>query len=446
MRAPFICMLFFLFANMAIKGQVYNMIDNPSFSTGFLSSHPGGLNESYNYRIKLFLPSVGIGYSQNGPSLYDLIKKDAAGDFFINFTQEENLEDLNPYRASLTVNTIGLAVNWKSWNFSIGHAARIIGHLNFPRQTYSLLKDGNAPFIGEEISVGVALQASSFNQYMLGASYGTDIFRIGICGKLLVGSQDVSTEEFGVRLFTDDDIYQLRFNNNYIINTSSLFTFNDLEDFSFDLDRTFINTLFSNNVGFGFDIGMSFKVSENTTVGASIYDVGKIIWKEEATNYNSKGGFSFDGLDIASYIGSETVVELRDSLLNLLKFEETNNSYDSKLPLQFNVSVVHTLNDKLDVEAAFNLATINGSSAYNFRVGALYQFNSYSHLGASYSYNQFEILNLGLSIVSKLGPVQVFARTDNILGVFQPIKNGYTNGYLGINLLFGTPEPLESPL
>lgn len=445
MRNSFIYTLCFVFLAVIGNGQVYNIIDNPSFSTGFLSAHPGGLDEDYNYRFKVFLPSVSIGFSQNGPSLYDLIKKDAAGDYFINFSQGDNLEDFNPYRASLSVSTIGFAMNWKNWNFSLGHATRILGHLNFPRDTYSLLKDGNAPFIGQEVSVGVAMQATSFNQYMLGASYGTDIFRIGFRGKLLMGSQDVSTEEFGVRLFTDDDIYQLRFNNNYIINSSSLFTYNDLEDYSFEVDRTVINTLFTRNVGFAFDVGMSFKVAESSTIGVAIYDVGKITWKEDVNNYNSKGGFSFDGLDIANYIGSESVVELRDSLLNLLEFEETNEAYSSKLPLQFNVSLVHSINDQLDLDAAFNLSTINGYSAYNFRVGALYQLSDIAHLGLSYSYNQFEILNLGLSAIGKFGPVQVFARTDNLIGVFQPIKNGYTNGFIGVNLLFGTPEPLESP-
>jgi len=435
-----ICLSFAL----SLSGQVYNMIDNPSFSTGFSSAQPGGLEQQYPYRFKVFLPSVSIGFSQNGPSLFDLIKQDASGDYFVNFTQDENLENNNPYRASLLANTIGFSLNWKNFNFSIGHAARIFSHLNFPRDTYTLLQDGNAPFIGQEVSVGVALQATSFNQYALGVSYGTDVFRIGVRGKLLSGNQDVSTEEFGVRLFTDDDIYQLRFNNNYIINSSSLFTFNDLDDFNFDFDRTVINTLFTNNIGYSFDVGLSFVVADNSIIGVSIYDVGKITWKENATNYKSKGGFSFDGLDIADYIGNETVVELRDSLLNLLKFEETNESYSSRLPLQFNVSLSHSLNEYLDLDAAFNLSTINGSSAYNFRIGILYGLNDFSQIGVAYSYNQFEILNVGLSAIAKLGPVQLFARTDNILGVFQPIKNGYTNGFVGINLLFGTPDPIES--
>lgn len=444
MRNLLICFVCILVLSVKMEAQVYNMIDNPSFSTGFMSSQPAGMEEKYPYRIKVFLPSASIGFSQNGPSLFDLIKQDAAGDYFINFTQDDNLEAENPYRSSVALNTIGLALNWRSWNFSVGHTARIIGHLNFPQDTYTLLQDGNAPFIGEEVSVGVALQGTSFNQYALGVSYGNDNFRIGVQGKLLAGSQDVSTQEFGVRLFTDDDIYQLRFNNSYIINTSSLFTFNDIEDFNFDFDRTIVNTLFTNNLGYGLDVGMNFKVAENTTFGVSIYDIGQITWKEEPTNYVSKGGFSFDGLDIAEYIGNETVVELRDSLLNLLKFEETNESYTSKLPLQFNISFLHTLNDNIDIDAAFNLSTINGFSSYNLRLGALYKMNDLTHLGVSYSYNQFEILNIGLSAITQLGPIQLFARTDNILGVFHPIKNGYTNGFIGLNLLFGTPEPIES--
>lgn len=424
--------------------QVYHIIDSPGYSTGFTSAQPGSLEEDYPYRFKIFLPSLAIGFSQNGPSLYDLIKKDANGDYLINFTQEENLEDENPYRGSTTVTTFGFAANYKNWNISIGHSARIIGNLNFPRETYTLLKDGNANLIGQQVSVGVALQGTSFNQYALGVSYGTSAARLGIRAKFLTGSQDVSTEEFGVRLLTDDDIYQLKFTNSYIINSSSLFTYNDLEDFSFDFDQNVINTLFTKNIGLGFDIGMSFKISDETVVAVSVHDIGKINWKTNVANYSSKGGFSFDGLDIADYIGNESVVELRDSLLNLLKFEETQESYSSSLPTQFNISATHHLNNQLDLDAAFNLASFNGFSYYNLRVGAFYKLNTIARLGVSYSYNQQEILNLGLSGVFKFGPLQVFARTDNLLGVLQPIKNGYTNGFIGINLLFGSPDEIES--
>ena len=444
MIVRFLFLLTLLFSSSRSYGQVYHLIDNPGFSTGFTSAQPAGLEEDYPYRFKVFLPSLAIGFSQNGPSLYDLIKKDASGDHFINFTQDDNLEDQNPYRASTTVTTFGFAINLKNWNFSIGHSARIIGNLNFPRETYTLLKDGNANLIGQEVSVGVALQGTSFNQYAVGVSYGTNAARIGVRAKFLTGSQDVSTEEFGVRLFTDDDIYQLRFTNNYIINTSSLFTFNDLEDFSFDLDRNLVNTLFTKNIGVGFDIGMSFKISDETMIGVSVYDIGKINWTTDVTNYRSKGGFSFDGLDIADYIGNESVVELRDSLLNLLEFEETQESYSSSLPTQFNISLLHHLNDQLDLDAAFNLASFNGFSYYNLRLGAFYKLNDLVRLGASYSYNQQEILNLGLSGVFKLGPVQIFARTDNLLGVINPIKNGYTNGFIGLNLLFGSPDEIIS--
>jgi len=424
--------------------QVYHLIDNPGYSTGFTSAQPGGLEEDYPYRFKIFLPSFAVGFSQNGPSLYDLVKRETNGDYLINFSQEENLEDRNPYRASTTASTFGFAINLKNWNFSVGHSGRAIGNLNFPRETYTLLKDGNAELIGQEVSVGLALQATSFNQYAVGVSYGTSAARLGFRAKLLTGSQDVSTEEYSVRLFTDDDIYQLRFTNNYIINTTSLFTFSDLEDFSFDFDNNVINTLFTRNIGFGIDIGMSFKVSEETMIAVSVYDIGKINWNSDVTNYRSKGGFSFDGLDIADYIGNESVVELRDSLLNLLEFEETQEDYSSSLPTQFNISLLHHLNDQLDLDAAFNLASLNGFSYYNVRLGAFYKFNSIARLGISYSYNQQEIINLGLSSVFKFGPVQLFARTDNLLGVIQPLKNGYTNGFIGINLLFGSPDEIIS--
>lgn len=440
--------LFFSMILISLGGnlfsQVYNLIDNPSYSTGYTSAQPGGLEEDYPYRYKIYLPSLAIGFSQNGPSLYDLIKQDASGDYFINFTQDENLEDQNPYRGSMTISTFGFSMNYKNWNFNLGHSARVIGNLNFPRETYTLLKDGNAKFIGQEVSVGVALQATSFNQYALGVSYGTSAARVGVRAKFLTGSQDVSTDEFGVRLLTDDDIYQLRFSNNYIINSSALFTYNDLEDFSFDFDRNVVNTLFTSNIGLGFDIGMSFKISDESIVAVSVYDIGKINWKSNVTNYRSKGGFSFDGLDIAEYIGNESVVELRDSLLNLLEFEETQENYSSSLPTQFNISFLHHLNDMLDLDAAFNLASFNGFSYYNLRVGAFYKLNEVVRLGASYSYNQQEILNLGLSGVFKFGPLQIFARTDNVLGVINPIKSGYTNGFIGLNLLFGTPDEIIS--
>ena len=64
------------------------------------------------------------------------------------------------------------------------------------------------------------------------------------------------------------------------------------------------------------------------------------------------------------------------------------------------------------------------------------QLLSWLNLGASYAFRSETFDNLGINATVKVGPVQVFSVTDNIISALRPKDSHSANVRVGLNLLF----------
>ena len=64
-------------------------------------------------------------------------------------------------------------------------------------------------------------------------------------------------------------------------------------------------------------------------------------------------------------------------------------------------------------------------------------------LGASYAIRHKRFDNLGLNMSVKLGPVQIYAVTDNLITAIKNYDSSTMNLRFGLNLVFGKPSIKE---
>ena len=70
-------------------------------------------------------------------------------------------------------------------------------------------------------------------------------------------------------------------------------------------------------------------------------------------------------------------------------------------------------------------------------VSARKEFGKVFSLGTVYSIKKNTYNNLGMNLGLRLGGIQFYALTDNILAVFDPLNARSVNARLGLNLAFG---------
>ena len=141
------------------------------------------------------------------------------------------------------------------------------------------------PYIGETLDVGPELLLQSYHEVYIGASYQMSNITLGARIKLLSGINDISTDNASIKLTTEEEIYQLRVESDYVLNTTGIVDYNGIKDVDIDADKL-LDELFSNflgdNIGLAFDFGLDWKVNDKFNISASILGLGKNILEQRS--------------------------------------------------------------------------------------------------------------------------------------------------------------------
>lgn len=399
-------------------------------------------------KLVISLPSVYANFFHTAGAVDDVIINESGNRSVLDLDRLILLaDDNNTLYTNIELETFSLRFRTGPWAFGVGHAVKSNTYFAYPRELPELFWNGNAQFIGSRVEFGPIQQSSAYNELWGSAAFTIKGLTIGGRAKYLSGIGNVSTERNQASLFTSDDVYQLELSTNYLINTSSfsdriLF---DESSGSFGIeygseDIWSFEKLFGKNQGFAFDLGVNYQVSERLSFAASIIDVGEIEWNEEVTNYLSNGDFTYDGLDFSNLISDESISfeGTLDTLEEIFDFQETSNTYRTRLIPKMYLSGQYELNDRWTLGGVYYQEWLdNDVTNMAVSVSARHQINDLISVGASYAWRNNTYDNIGLNAVAKFGPVQVFAATDRVVSLFQPTKSEQVNGRVGVNLCFG---------
>ena len=356
--------------------------------------------------------------------------------FFLGVDYPQQLADgLSRNYLSMDASFHVLDIGWKKNNiyYRLGYHSSSTFYINFSPDLDDLLTLGNGGLVGQTIDLGPDLYSRHGNELYFGMSVPIydDMYRIGGNFKLLTGVYDVSTPRNEISLTTGEEIYEITLENDYLINSS-------FNDFNFRL-REFLpfNNPIRDNAGVSLDFG--FQYSEGPwDFSASLLDVGFMVWRANTVNIKSQGSFQFNGFTLEE-ITRDTLVQLADSLQGIFGTEITNANYTTFTP----VKVV------LSSQYHFPSWRLGGMLYGEFKqnrflpavsLNASRRLWKFWDLGISYAYKNNTYSNLGLHSVMNIGPLQLYALSDNVVGVFLPWQNLKVNFRLGANLNFGLPK------
>ncbi len=421
-----------------LQGTGYGQSDLSTILSGHLAQsslyNPANLPSQ---KFVLSLPSVYFGAGSSGVAIQDIL--DNQNGSWIN-----NLALNNTLNTEINVETLGLYFGSKKWKFGFHHAVRSTGNLDYSKDLAELVWFGNSKFIGKTIEIGPKIDFTSFHELGFAAAYSFANVTVGGRVKYLSGIGNASTERSKLSLETSDDIYQLKLTSDYLLNTSGAISYYALDSINFNGDQLSFNKLFGKNNGISFDLGVTLNLTKKLQMSLAVQDLGaKINWKDNVTNLSTQGVSAYNGLVLKDIIYSDSTTNFEhvlDSVQKAFNFVSSQNAYSSQLSARYMATASYKLTKSLSLNGLLFMQTLPTKTLRSFAIGAQYDLFSWLNIGANYAVKNHAPFNIGINATIKLGPVQVFALTDNVATIFAPYQSKSASGRIGLNIVLGKTD------
>lgn len=445
-----------------LNNTLYHMRDLPQVNI---------VNPAFQHKAKLYigipvLNSIYANYSNSSFTYSDLIKQGTglrADSLVYNVDGfMKAIKTVNLLTSQVEVNLLSVAYRYKNYSFSLGITEKSDARIAFGDKLIDYMYNGNFSSRGEDITLGpINIDATYYRELALGVSKIIDSkLSLGFKFKILAGMGNIYTKSSKLSAYTAQNGSEIKFSSKQVIYSSvpiSSIGFNDkggVDNIKFSSDdfgpEFFLNT---KNLGFAVDLGLIYKADEKTTLSASIIDLGFISWKSDVMRFSQDTVFIYKGADWSQSINSKApnykpMGDLMNGVLDSLTTGFTVNAAEGSYTKALSAKIY--LAAKYDISKKINLGVLSRTEISR---GKLYPSLSFSansslgkHLSSSVSYtivnNNF--VNLGLGIAAKLGSVQLYAVSDNLIAAFKPNDTRTANIRLGVNLLFGNANDYEN--
>ncbi|WP_235297525.1 DUF5723 family protein [Portibacter marinus] len=341
----------------------------------------------------------------------------------------------NQVMLGTNVSLIKLSYKRDRIRYNFAHNYRHFTDFQFGNPLVELVAGGNASVIGGSVMLQPNIGMTTYSETVLGLAY-TGNFSFGANVKLLNGIHNLHTERSAIELSVNEDIYQLELNADFLLNSSFPINLQNLQ-----LPSILSFNFVPNNFGLAFDLGISYQ-NGPIRISASALDLGFLNWAEQVHNYETQGTFVYDGADLEDVIGGN--FNFIDTIGAILDFTDARADYRYFVPAKFYGNVSYALTSKVNlgglIYAHQNFDRLNGGAVINIQR----HWNNRHAIAFQYGVVGSNPLNLGLSGYTTLGPVQLYAVSDHILGTFKAFGAENLNLRIGMNLVFQKREQSKS--
>lgn len=332
-------------------------------------------------------------------------------------------------------NVAMLGLRLKNTFINASFNLRSLNYLQLSGDGLQLALQGNAPYIGQTVAINPDIQFINYNETNIGIAHQFGKLSLGAKLKYLNGISAISSSKTNLSLKTDSDIYQLTLNTDYELYTAPSKSIDDLID-----GVESVKDLIKGN-GVGFDFGASYQVNDKIKVAASYLDAGNIKWK--GTKHSSKVQTSYNGIDATNVFTKNESLDIAinlDTLINRLNFQSTDNQeFSTKTPSSWFLSGSYQISEKLGLSAMYANTSFQNQSSNAMIINGQYQLLSFLNIGLSGGMRNSSPI-LGANFTLEKGMFQVFALSDNLLGLIKPLESSNVNGRIGLCLRFGKKD------
>ena len=451
-----LCMIALMTMSFFVGAQEVSPVDFMKFNPYQVNSNVA-LREPYFGYIGVGIGNLSVSQRNSGVYYDNLFRFDNQG--------RPSVIDLNQFAASLKpVNSISTNSNVEIFGFgrqlkhgylNVGYRVKMQSEGSFTDDLFRLLASGNSSFMGENHAANVEMNFNLLAYQELAVGYQIDINKhlsLGARAKFLMGAANLNTDAFKVKLATDEDTYAIRLYEDVAMRVNSPMPFTIGEDgFQFNNARFDFTNLFG-NLGLGFDLAADYRIDDCFSVVAAVNDLGLIHWKKNgvevkgnlgnAGQFYDDGSFFFDGLSVNELQQIISDPSYREHFMDTLKsyFKLASNpidGYSTMLHANMLLRGCYTLNEN----NRFFVQAQGYCSGVGFRPAMTLAYNGsffdVLDVCASYTMMRDSYTNFGLGLGLKLGIVQLYATTNNVIGVFNPMNTKNFNAQMG--LVFNIP-------
>ncbi len=442
--------IFLLIINLGI-GLILNaqsQIGLYNFNSIHQSSFLNVANHS-DYKFSLGLPVIGSVYAGLGNTgfsipkdLIDSLSISKVNDTVTYWTKGKFIDDLkakNMGYAVTSVDLISFRVKARHSYYSFNITDHFEFRLLYPKDLFGVLRDGNASYIDKDVVLSdFRINSQYYREYAFGYQHEHALqkWSYGFRVKLLQGLASLHTSKSTTTIHTAKNEVEgndLTVKSDIIVNTSYAKDWENADGMSSGTATNLLVKDFS-NLGLALDLGASHKINKRLTVAGSVNNLGFITWKENPHNYKFEGEAKFTGVKIENISATDgdklNLETVRDSLEKSFKFDTTTNKYTSSIVGSSSITLNYQVFRNTSVNALcfanyYKGVRLSASIGVQQKIARWFAIMAYW----SAQYNKYD--NLGLGIMVKPGPVQIYAICDN----FTPFLRARDGSYLDVSKL-----------
>ncbi len=374
-----------------------------------------------------------------------------------------SLDRTNSIQQYLSIPLFYLGVRGKKSFLSFGITEKAIAQFTFDKNLVGLIKDGNAPYMGQNLDLG-DFDVDAFQYTELAIGYSTGFLKnkltLGFKAKALLGRAALQTERLNLKVETAADGSSLNLASDMKVNLSAPIAL------EFDQDGNFSGAnaediepmdyvLQTENLGMAFDFGAVFKLNSRITLSASIVDMGKLSFKNNVHNLSHKTSYKWEGIDFSNSIDNSASnyvdpADLVDEELEKLensftpsRNEFSSNPFDLPLPTKIYLGGTFQLSNKINLGILDRMYKYEDISHNSITFSANTMLGNFLSLTGSYSLNSNTKNNIGAGLAFRLGFMQLYVVSDNIQAALDPAMAQYVNARFGMNFLFGRKHKVK---
>lgn len=434
-----------------------------------LLQNPGGqVTNNWYFGIPL-LSHIHVQAGSSGVSFFDVFA-DNGIDFNVKF--KSALDDLKP----VDFFTVNQQIELFSGGFAFGSSFNKNQYISFglyqefdfisyyPKDYVNLIYEGNQNNINRVFDASdFNLSAELISVWHIGYNKKVnDHFTFGIRGKIyssIINANSTNNKGSFITRTGNDNFFNHIFNLDLELQTSGLSSLisNDNANLQNDIKELQNRILLGGNLGLGFDIGFTKKITDQWTLDASLLDLGFISHNKDIQNYKVEGNYVFEGIDPLFFDAAEgeTANDLwsaaEDGFEDLFKVDSTTTKYTTWRPAKLNASlnyafgkkkqkVCDCLNDENGYLNAVGLQlyAIARPKQPQLALTTYYYRKLFNGLSAkaTYTIDSYTFKNIGLGVYANIGHVNFYVMADNFLD-YQNIYNAQSLSLqLGFNYIF----------
>ena len=412
------------------------------------------LNPAVQNECKVFIglpvvSSLHVNLANSGFTMNQLLNAQTPGEYSIDASKiHDKLGQRNYLSSELYVDLLNIGVKIKEkYYFTFSIRERNDLNLFYTKNLFSLAYRGNTQYEGEWVSLkGNGLQFNHFREYGLGISKRVGQgMTYGVRAKLLFGKLNLKTTREDVRLFTEENTFDLFFQSDFRSDASIPVSL-DSTDGNLRPDYEYYTTdpvelIFNRqNMGFAIDAGFIYRYDEKTILQGSLLDLGFIPYRSNLTNYSVKGGYVYQGPLGDTIITEDYLEEVFDRINDSMDVTLARESYLYLLSPRLYLGISYQLNRKLSANALLAARIMKQKFQSGLTISGIWRPSHQFAATVSWSYFHRSINNIGAGVVLGRNPVQFYLVSDNVLGFIWPQSTKNLNLRFGFNMIFGCRE------